>query len=421
MIDRRRFLSYASRAALAASATCQAPRWLIQSATAAGTERTLVTVFLRGGCDGLNCVVPYADDDYHRMRPTIRIPAPGPGAQDPAVNLDGYFGLHPVLRGLATQYNQGRLAVLPAVHYHAASRSHFEGQTTLEQAGAVDGSGWLNRYLRATGTTSALRGVALAQSAPEAFKGELPVRVLNNLQATSLSNDADEEIRLNAVLHEQYRTRASAADSAALHAIRESGALALQDLGFLRTLGAADYRPGGGAIYPSNLLGTQLRDAALLIKAGLGLRVATIDFGGWDTHVAQGNGAAEGRQARALAALDAGLTAFMIDLGSHASHVAVLVMTEFGRTADQNANGGTDHGNAAAWFILGGAVRGGIYNGATGWPGLAREQLRDGRDLAHTLEFRAVMAELLIRHLGLPKAALPTVLPGSAVAPIGFL
>jgi uncharacterized protein (DUF1501 family) len=421
MIDRRRFLSHACRAAFATCAAYQAPRWLIRSAEAAETERTLLTIFLRGGCDGLNCVVPYADDDYHRMRPTIRVPAPGPGAQDPALKLDDYFGLHPMLRGLSTLYNQGRLAVLPAVHYRDASRSHFEGQATLEQAGAVDGSGWLNRYLLATGASSALRGVALAQNAPDALKGELPVRILNSLRASSLSEDPDEEARLNAVLHEQYRPLQGAAESVALRAIRQSGALALQDLGFLRALGAADYRPSGGASYPSNLLGTQLQDAALLVKAELGLRVATIDFGGWDTHTAQGNGAPDGRQARALAELDAGLTAFMTDLGSHASRVAVLVMSEFGRTADQNASGGTDHGNAAAWFVLGGAIRGGIYNGATGWPGLAREQLRDGRDLAHALEFRAVMAELLIRHLDLPAAALPMVLPGSAVAPIGFL
>jgi len=421
MIDRRRFLVHAARAALTACATYQAPHWLIQQAAAAGTERTLLTVFLRGGCDGLNCVVPYADDNYHRMRPSIRIPAPGPGVQDPAIKLDGYFGLHPMLRGLSKLYNEGRLAVMPAVHYHGASRSHFEGQTTIEQAGAVDGSGWLNRYLLATGTTSGMRGVALAQSAPDALQGGLSVRVLNNLRGSSLSKDWDEEARLNAVLSEQYRGLARTADSAVLRAIRESGALALQDLNFLRTLGAADYRPSGGAIYPNSAFGTHLRDAALLIKAELDLRAATIDLGDWDTHIGQGNGAPDGRHARALAELDAGLTAFMTDLGSDANRVAVLVMTEFGRTADQNANGGTDHGNAGAWFVLGGAIRGGIYNGATGWPGLAREQLYQGRDLAHNLEFRAVMAELLTRHLGMPTSAMSTVLPGATVAPVGFL
>jgi len=149
--------------------------------------------------------------------------------------------------------------------------------------------------------------------------------------------------------------------------------------------------------------------------------VGTIDFGGWDTHVHQGNGSPLGRQSRLLAELDQGLSALLTDLGPAASRVTVLVMTEFGRTLAQNANGGTDHGNAAAWFVLGGSVRGGIYLGPSGWPGLKPHQLRDGRDLAHTLEFRQIMANLLTQRLAMPGTLVATVLPGAANTAVGFV
>jgi len=421
MINRRNFLNRALSVVAATAVTPLAPNWVIRTAAAATTDKTLLCIFLRGGCDGLNCVVPHGDDEYHRQRPSIRIPSPGPGATDAALNLDGYFGLHPALRGLFSLYGQGKVALLPAVHFPNASRSHFENQAALEAAGATDGSGWLNRYLVATGGGNGLRGVALAPSAPDALKGSIQVRTLNNLGTSVLSRYPDEESRLVSTLSTQHQARPAGSEPAVLAQLRESGALALQDLQFLRELGASTYAPGGNAVYPATGLGARLRDAALLIKGGYGLEVATIDFGGWDTHVGQGNGGVSGRQARLLAELDAGLTALMTDLGPAASKVTVLVMTEFGRTLAQNANAGTDHGNASSWFVLGGAVRGGIYSGPAGWPGLAPEQLRDGRDLRHSVEFNNVMAELLLRHLSMPSQLISTVLPGTSTTTLGFI
>lgn len=419
MPNRREFLRLAAGHAMAGATALSAPQWLFRTAEAATTDHTLLTIFLRGGCDGLNVVVPYADDEYHRLRPSIRIPAPGPGVTDAALNLDGYFGLHPALTGLHALYRQGRLAVLPAVHYANASRSHFEGQAALERAGGPEGTGWLNRYLAATGGSPGLRGLALATSAPDALRGGVQVRALNSLSGAVLSRDAAEETRLVSTLQAQFRARTPGSESKALAQVREAGALAVADLSFLRSLGAASYVPV--ATYPNTVLGTRLRDAALLIKAGYGLEVGTIDFGGWDTHVGQGNGNPLGRQSRLLAELDQGLSALLTDLGPAASKVTVLVMTEFGRTLAQNANAGTDHGNAAAWFVLGGSVRGGIYLGPSGWPGLKPHQLRDGRDLAHTLEFRQIMANLLTQRLAMPSALIATVLPGGANTPVGFV
>lgn len=419
MIDRRAFLRRAVQHTLAGSALLSAPRWLLRSAHAANTDHTLVCLFLRGGCDGLNVVVPHGDDEYHRQRPTIRIPTPGPGATHAALDLDGYFGLHPALPGLHALYRQGRLAILPAVHYPAASRSHFTSQATIERAGGLDGTGWINRYLAATGGSPGLRGLALAVDTPEAMKGRLQVRALNSLSASMLSQDASEEARLVNNLSPQFAARPPGTENVALARVREAGAMALGDLDFLRSFGAARYTPS--ATYPATPFGTRLRDAAMLIKHGLGLEVAAIDFGGWDTHIMQGNGAPDGRHSRQLAELDAGLGAFLTDLGVATSKVTVLVMTEFGRTLAQNANGGTDHGNASAWFALGGTVRGGIHLGPNGWPGLLPDRLRDARDLAHSVEFKQVMSNLLTQHLALPLSRVPAILPGAATTPLGFI
>lgn len=418
MIDRRAFLHRAVQSSLAA-ATLSAPHWLLRTAEAATNDRTLICIFLRGGCDGLNMVVPHGDDEYHRQRPRIRIPSPNSGAAHAALDINGYFGLHPALTGLHALYRQGRLAILPAVHYPDASRSHFRSQATLERAGGPDGTGWLNRYLASTGGSPGLRGLALAPSAQDAMKGSLQVRALNSLSTSVLSRDMMEEARLTVALKQQFEARPTGAESAALARVREAGAIALADLEFLRGLGAASYVPA--AAYPKTLFGTRLRDAAMLIKNNLGLEVAAIDFGGWDTHIEQGNGSPDGRHSRQLAELDTGLTAFLSDIGPAMSKVGVLVMTEFGRTLAQNANGGTDHGNASAWFVLGGTVRGGIYLGQHGWPGLLPDQLREARDLIHTLDFNQVMANLLTQHLRLPPVLVADVLPNAAVAAIGFL
>jgi uncharacterized protein (DUF1501 family) len=419
-MKRRRFLGnlLVLGAAEAITGILAPPGWVIREAQAL-SGKTLVVVFLRGGCDGLNVVVPHGDDTYHRLRPGIRIPAPGPGAVYPAIDLDGFFGLHPALDGLAERFFEGQVALLPAVHHPEATRSHFEGQDYLERAGVFDGAGWLNRHLAAMGADgTGFEGLALGRGVPLALRGNVPVGSLSSLVSATLSADPLEEARLLDILGRHY-DQGAASSSAAERLIRDSGAVALEQIGLLRSMNPESYQPAAGASYPAGDLGQRLRDIAFLVKQGVGLEVATIDFGGWDTHFAQGAGEPDGRQALLLASLGAGIQALLTDLGSLAGQVCVLVMSEFGRTAAQNGSGGTDHGNAAAWIVAGGGVRGGLYLGAQGWPGLEPDQLREGRDLMHTIDYRDVLAEILVGHLGSTRLA--GVLPGHVRTPVGFM
>lgn len=419
-MKRREFLGslLALGAAEAVTGVFAPPGWIIREAHAF-SGRTLLVVFLRGGCDGLNVVVPHGDDTYHRLRPAIRIPAPGPGAVHPAIDLDGFFGLHPVLGGLAERFFEGQVALLPAVHHPEATRSHFEGQDHLERAGVFDGAGWLNRHLAAVGASgTGFEGVALGRGVPLALRGSVTVGALSSVVSATLSGNPLEEARLLDFLGRQYG-QGVASSGATERLIRDTGAVALEQIGLLRSMNPESYQPAPGVAYPAGDFGQRLRDIAFLVKQGVGLEVATIDFGGWDTHFAQGAGEPDGRQALLLASLGAGIQALLTDLGSLAGQLCVLVMSEFGRTAAQNGSGGTDHGNAAAWIVAGGGVRGGIYPGPQGWPGLEPDQLREGRDLRHTIDYRDVLAEILVGHLGTPRLA--DVLPGHTRTPVGFM
>jgi uncharacterized protein (DUF1501 family) len=393
------------------------PGWVIRPAHAFN-GKTLLVVFLRGACDGLNVVVPYGEDAYHRLRPAIRIPPPGP--EFSAIDLDGFFGFHPQLTGLAELYHDGLVAVLPAVQYANASRSHFEGQELIERTGVFDGSGWLNRHLQSVGGgDNGLAGLALGRSVPISLRGTVPVGALTGLVSATLSSDPGEEARLLDVLARHYKNELPDATADAERRVRQGGAIGLANLGLIRSLQPESYQPAPGVVYPETDYGRRLRDVAFLVKNSVGLEVASTDMVGWDTHFNQGAGNPEGRQAILLAEFSAGMHALMTDLGPRASDLCVVVMTEFGRTAKQNASGGTDHGNASAWFVIGGGVAGGIHLGPTGWPGLETNQLRDGRDLMHTVDYRDILAEVLAKHLG--DGSIDAVLPGHSPVPLGIL
>ncbi len=416
-MQRRTFFRHLGALGVTAAATRVNPSLLVRDARAANTSHTLVVLFLRGACDGLNAIVPYGEDAYYRARPGIGIAAPGNGAES-ALDIDGFFGFHPSLRSLAQRYWQGQVAILPAVHHVDAPRSHFDAQDVLEQAGGGAGSGWLNRYLEQVTAPGALGGLAIGPHAPLALQGGFPASAIDSLDRTGLSKDPQEEALLLDVLRPHYQ--ANPGDDV-LSKVKMAGALAISDLEFLRSFAVADIPVTQGVNYPETPLGSRLADLARLLKSDVGLEVATLDMGGWDTHRAQGGGSPTARQSRLLADLAESLDAFHADLGARASDVTTLVMTEFGRTLGQNGSGGTDHGNAGCWFAVGSGVRGGLYLGSQGWPGLEEHQLREGRDLMHTIEYRDVMAECLTRWLGLSGAQLATVLPGGAVTPIGFL
>lgn len=403
---RRDFL----RSLLTVPALATLPPGMISLARASAAPRTLVVVFQRGGCDGLNVVVPYGDPDYAGLRPTIGIPAPD-GTTASAIDLNGFFGLHPALSPLAPIYSQGQLAVMPAVHFNEASRSHFDNQVYIESGtGDAAPDGWLNRYLATVYSDVPLQGASFGNQLPHAMRGDVPISTINQLgSGLGLPTGYEEKLRANLETLLNQPVSPEQINRAALH---QAGLTALDVLNASADLDPDTYQPQHGAVYPESGFGQDMAQAAQLIKAGMGTEIIAIDIGGWDTH--SGQGGAEGVQAGRLADFAGGLAAFHADMSDYRDDVMVLTMTEFGRTAKENASRGTDHGKAGAWFALG-AVNGGIHGH---WPGLSDSNLDGGRFLAHSLDFRDVMGDVLTSHLG--ATDLSGILPNHNYQPVGI-
>jgi uncharacterized protein (DUF1501 family) len=378
-------------------------------------RKTLICIFQRGAADGLSMVVPFGEEAYYRMRRGIAIAAPrGGGAEGVALDLDGFFGLHPALAPLHGLYGRGELAVVQAVGSPHPTRSHFDAQDFMETGTPGVKStedGWLNRVLQGTrcercdGRTladgaahaadhatgqvgmasglDALRGIAMASSLPRALSGAHPALAIPDLDSFGVAGGLD------AAFRRLYRTDRGDAVSAAADEAFEAVAV-------LEGLDPGRYTPAAGAEYPNGDFGRALRQIAQLIKADVGLEVAFADLGGWDTHVGQGG--VQGQLAGRLTELARGIEALYADLGDGMEDVVILTMSEFGRTVAENGSGGTDHGHANVMFVMGGGVDGGRVLGD--WPGLEKEQLHEGRDLALTTDFRDVFAEIAYGHLG---------------------
>lgn len=408
-MKRRNFLRglLPASAAAAAGLTLSFP----MIARAAGNKR-LVVVFQRGGCDGLNAIVPHGDDDYYNLRPNLAIAAPLPANAESAVAINSdLFSLHPAMSALADVYLAGDLAIMPSVHFPQAQRSHFVNQELLE-AGMSDTAfdGWLNRYLQLNPGTGELPAVSLGTSLAPSLRGDIPVTVLGQL---GYLDDLDET--LLAGITNMYAQNVSPAQSNR-SAVHTHGGLMLDDLENLSYLSGEAYTPANGAVYPDSDFGTRMRQVAHIIKGDLGLEVATVDSFGWDTHSNQG--AAVGKQAKSLADFANTLAAFHADLGyAYMQDTVVLVMTEFGRSVKENASGGTDHGHASTWYTMGGGVTGGIYGN---WPGLGTQDLHEERYLSQTVDSRDIVSEVLSRHMG-QGAALNTLIPNHFYQGVGFL
>ena len=373
----------------------------------AARGKILIVLFQRGAADALNMVVPHGDSEYYALRPTIAIPRPG-SRSDSALDLDGFFGLHPALAPLRPLWERNMLAPIHAVGSPSATRSHFDAQDYME-SGTPDvkstPDGWLNRYLAARGTCAEceaqsakpFRAVAMTEQTPRILAGPAPVIAMSSLDDFTIRASGSDVERLEAL----YRT--GRADI-----VHGAGAETFDAVKMLRAADPRRYQPEHGASYPRSQFGQRLLQIAQLIKANVGLELAFADVGGWDTHVNQGG--VTGQLANRLDDFARGVAALVSDLGDRMGDVVIVTMTEFGRMARQNGNGGTDHGHAGAMFMLGGSVKGGKVYGR--WPGLAREQLYEGRDLALTTDFRSVFGEVVRSHLG---AADPsTLFPGFA-------
>jgi uncharacterized protein (DUF1501 family) len=394
------------------------------AALGAARGKVLICLFQRGAADALNVVVPHGEQAYYRMRPTIAVPRPSLSAENGAVDLDGFFGLHPSLAPFKGLWTQGILAPVHAVGSPSNTRSHFDAQDYME-SGTPDvkstRDGWLNRYLAAKGTC--------AECEPGTPNTEHGTR--NSFQAISMTQQTPRilmgpaaSVAMNSI--EEFAIRANGGGAAApdlesLYAtgradlVHAAGSEMVEAMKILRAANPKQYEPRNGAEYPRSQFGQRLRQIAQLIKSDVGLEIAFADVGGWDTHVNQGG--ANGQLANRLSDFALAISALVTDLGDRMADVVILTMSEFGRTARQNGSGGTDHGHAGCLFVIGAGVKGGKVHGA--WPGLEPEQLNEGRDLALTTDFRSVFGEVVRKHLG--AASLERVFPGFASSELGLL
>src|SRR5712691_398576 len=371
------------------------------AATPMPNKKKLIVLFQRGAADGLNIVVPFGEENYYRIRPTIAIPRPQRGVEGTAVDLDGFFGLHPSLAPLSPLFQKGQLAIVHAAGSPDTTRSHFDAQDFMESGTPgvkSTGDGWLNRavYSAPEDSTSPFRAVAMGPNLPLTLRGEAPAIALPDVKQFRILSQSK-------VVEGGFEALYSQTVDAVL---RGTGAETFEAIDMLRKADPSRFEPENGADYPKNRVGQTLQQVAQLVKANIGMEVSFVDTGGWDNHVNEGG--AQGQLANLLRDLGQGLAALHQDLGDRMEDIVVVTMSEFGRTAHENGNRGTDHGHANCMFVMGGPVKGGKVYGK--WPGLGDHQLYEGRDLKLTTDFRSVLGEIISRHLGTKE--LNAVFPG---------
>jgi len=410
-ISRRVFLK---SGAMAVVGTAAIPSFLTRAVYAAegaptGNKR-LVVIFQRGAADGLNIVVPHAEPSYYQMRPTINIP------RQSVIDLDGFFGLHPSLSSFKPLWDQRHLAIVHAAGSPDTTRSHFDAQDYMESGTPgrkATEDGWLNRAIQdskepAQVKDAPFRAIAMGGTLPRILAGSAPAVAVGNINDFGVGGRNPNAQPLANTFEAMY----SQSVDSVLHG---TGTETFDAVKMLKAADPSRYTPAPGANYPRGALGNSMRQLAQLVKANLGVEVAFADIGGWDHHVNEGS--VQGQIAQRLTEFSQSIAAFWTDLGDLAESTVVVTMSEFGRTARENGNRGTDHGHANVMFVLGGPVKGGRVYGK--WPGLSPEHLYEGRDLALTTDFRRVLGEAVYGHLG--NRRLEAVFPGFEEGPSSFL
>jgi uncharacterized protein (DUF1501 family) len=395
------------------------PRFLRQTAAAAELgsaidNKILICIFQRGAVDGLSMVVPHGDPYYYQYRSDIAIPRPMQGSAS-ALDLDGYFGFNPALAPLLPLFKNGSLAAIQACGSPNASRSHFESQDLMESGVDEDRGiqdGWLNRLIGCcpedAAKKTAFRAVSMSATIPRSLQGEQDSLAIRDLDTFGLAGDVSVPLSGPSGTASGFESMYGAAVDTVLHGTaRES----FDALDLLKQAKTANYTPANGANYPQGNFGRNLKQIAQLIKANVGVQVAFAEVDGWDTHGNQGG--VKGQLATRLGGFAQALAALHRDLGDRMADVVVVTMSEFGRTAHQNGNRGTDHGHGTCFFTMGGSIKGGKVYGD--WPTLAPDKLFQNRDLAITTDFRDVFGEITARHFGVPMSAMPTLFPQYAV------
>jgi len=390
MDSRRVFLK---NSALAMFGMGSVPAWLSRAVYARDApgerKKILIAIFQRGAVDGLNVVVPHGEPAYYALRPSIAIPRPN-GSNRAVIDLDGHFGLHPALRSLKPLWDSKQLAIVEAVGSPDPTRSHFDAQDYMESGTPgvkTTSDGWLNRAIRHQAKSSPVRAVSLSAALPLTLRGKnkaLTVRDIDDFRV--------KDARLADAFQSIYGMSPD-------QVLNGTGRETFDAVKIMQSIGKSPYGPANNAVYPKGKLGRSLQQIGRIIKANVGLEVAFTDVGGWDTHVnevaAQSH---EGQLANLLRDFGDALAAFSADMGDRMADITIVTMSEFGRTAKENGDRGTDHGHANVMFVLGGEVCGGTIYGQ--WPGLEREQLYEGRDLSVTTDFRAVLSELVMKQMG---------------------
>ncbi len=382
-------------------------------------QDTLVIVFLRGGMDGLSVVAPIAGSDrghYEASREDIALPISGDNA---ALALNAQFGLHGAASPLYDLYQAGHLAIVHAAGLTSDTRSHFDAMQYMElgtPGSKSVTSGWLTRHLQSSPSlpdTIIMPALATGNLAPTSLQGSPETIGMTSPRDFSLDAHWFYSSWQRAAMRDMYN------GSSWLH---DAGSQTLDALDVMELADPGDYAPENGADYPNGGLGNNLKTVAQMIKMQLGMRVATVDYGGWDTHEYQGDDG-RGYFADHLGELSRALNAFYTDLSNssgtdHTQRLTVVVMSEFGRTFKQNASRGTDHGHGNLMFVLGGQVNGGQVLGT--WPGLHVDQLYDHRDLDITTDYRRILSDILIRRTANPN--LGFIFPGfTDYQPLGIV
>ncbi|MGB7191956.1 MAG: DUF1501 domain-containing protein [Collimonas pratensis] len=408
MMDRRHLLKLM---ALTGSLVIPVGRqaWAAVGDDSATTRRKLVVVMLRGAVDGLNVVAPYGDANYARLRPTIGLARPGQDGG--ALDLDGYFGLHPALASLQPLWEQKKLAFIHASGSPDATRSHFDAQDYLESGTPGRKStqdGWLNRLLTVLpGAASPTRAISIGPLMPRILAGRAPATNLAAGAAGTKQSILDRP-QIGSAFDQMYQgsDKFASAYQDGRDAHKEVMTASMQD-----EMQAAN----GGAPLP-NGFPNDAAHLAKLMRNDPKIQIAFVALGGWDTHAYQGNG--KGQLANRLMPLGQGLATLAQGLGPMFDDTTIVVMSEFGRTARQNGNGGTDHGHGNVMWVLGGGVAGGKVYGD--WQGLGEAQLHEGRDLPVTTDFRSVLAQVSERHLRLSDQQLAQVFPAMPATSAGL-
>lgn len=403
-LSRRQFISGMA----AVSAAALFPAWLPKIVMAkhyASNRDVIVSVFMRGGADGLSLCVPFADPNYYTSRSTIAIPQPDSSSGNHGINLDGFFMFPQAMAGLVPAFAAKDLLVTHATGQTYVSRSHFDAQRFMETGKPADATiitGWLGRHLasippakpdaplRALGVSSGLQRTLVG---PIGGAGLYPTKTLPIADPTNytIGGSSTTQAARTAFLKTDYAGADEPVHSAALDATNT--------LTLLKSVNFSGYAPANGAVYPNSSFGRALRSVAVLIKNDVGIEAAQVDIGGWDTHSAQDPLA--GSMFKTMQDFSNSLAAFYADVVATGYSVTVVAISEFGRNVRENGSAGTDHGRATTMFAMGKGISGGRVL-TKNWPGLARENLEAGQDLKVTLDYRDVLAEIVQNRLANP-------------------